>query len=485
MPFKIKKMRRLIFLLFILSITGLEKNFAQNSQLYEGDIIIDSTLKIKVQFNIYIDSITNEYSSKLNVPIQSIKDYPVKILNYSLENVVFEMKGMLFAEFIGKFANNEIVGIWKQSGRDFPLTLKMVESVNKVRPQNPQKPYPYIAKDTIYFNSDNSIQYGATLTIPKTNKPYPAVILVTGSGQQDRDETIFDHKPFWIIADYLTRRGIAVLRVDDRGVGQTTGDVEKATSETFSTDVLNSIEFLKTIPGIDKNCIGLIGHSEGSMISFLAANNSDDISFIVSMAGLGVTGKEVALSQIEYGLKKSQLPENSVDEIMTLYTSIIEIISVNSDESVKKARILEHLNNWIPKQDSMTKVGVGLIYNEKIWTSKSAGLDVSLTRMMTPWMQYFISYNPKEILKNVDCPILVLNGQKDMQVYSEQNINGFKSIAIEFNKKNYEFHEFPDLNHLFQHCKTGDVSEYYEIEETISPEVLELIYNWINRTIEK
>jgi hypothetical protein len=485
MPLKHRKMKTLLLLISILSLTGLKQSLAQSSQLYEGDIIINSTSKLKVQFNVCIDSITNEYSSTLNIPIHSIKNYPVKISNYSLDNVVFEMEGMVVAEFIGKFVNNQLVGIWKQSGMDFPLTLQVLKKNALVRPQNPQKPYPYIEKDTIYFNIDRSIQYGASLTMPKSNKPCPAVILVTGSGQQDRDETIFDHKPFWIIADYLTRRGIAVLRVDDRGVGQTKGDVEKATSETFSTDVLNSIEFLKSIPEIDKDCIGLIGHSEGSMISFLAANNSNDISFIVSLAGPGVSGKELFISQAKYGLNKMKLPDNSITEITKLYTSIIEIVSDNNDESLMKSKIRDQLGNWIPQQDSITKVGAGLVYSGNRWTSKGAGLDLFLTRVMSPWMKYFLLYNPKDVLKNVNCPILILNGQKDMQVYSGQNINGFKTIAKELNKNNYEFQEFPDLNHLFQHCKTGDISEYYEIEETFSIQVLEKTYNWIDEIIEK
>ena len=247
---------------------------------------------------------------------------------------------------------------------------------------------------------------------------------------------------------------------------------------------MTSIDFLKTIPNIDKEKIGLLGHSEGSMISFLAANNNNDISFIVSLAGPGVKGKELFLSQAKYGLQKMDIPENSVNEIIKLYSSIIEIISTNSVKSIMKLEIKEQLSNWIPQQDSITKVGAGLIYSGNRWTSKGAGLDMFLSHIMKPWMKYFISYNPKEILINVHCPILILNGKEDTLVDCQQNINGFKSLANELNRTNYEFYEFPDLNHMFQHCSTGDISEYSLIEETISPEVLLVIYNWINKIIE-
>src|SRR5690606_38157869 len=210
----------------------------------------------------------------------------------------------------------EIIGEWKQGGGTLPLILKRVENeVELKRPQTPKAPFPYLEEKVIYYNSDKSIQYGATLTLPDTNKNVPAVILITGSGQQDRDETLFGHKPFWVIADYLSRNGIAVLRVDDRGVGETTGEVMNATSLDFAADVLVGIEYLKTHKGIDVKKIGLIGHSEGGVIAPLAAVQSKDVAFIVSLAGLGITGKELVRKQLSDSYKRMGL---GVEEIVSL-----------------------------------------------------------------------------------------------------------------------------------------------------------------------
>jgi len=443
----------------------------------EGNITRD-IFKLKVQFKVYEDSVTHILSAKMNLPAQMIQDYPVKVVKYGSDSVVFKLEGLAKASFSGKVFGDSIAGNWKQSGQEFQLILK--DALIPLRPQNPQKPYPYIEEEVLYTNKEKSIRYGATLTIPKGKTKVPAVILITGSGQQDRDETLFGHKPFLVIADYLTRNGIAVLRVDDRGIGKTTGDVRDATSKDFSTDVLAGIDFLKTRTEINSGAIGLVGHSEGSMIALLAAGNNKDVSFIVSLAGPGVKGREIMLSQNAHVLKKMLLNDTVISKVIELRSMIADVLASEVYISTAKQKIMANLTIWMANQDSLTKVGAGFIFQNGGWTSNGAGYDLFMNQMKSPWMKYFIAFDPKTALVNVNCPMLVLNGEKDMQVFCDLNINGFRSIAKDLKKTNMEFYKFAELNHFFQHCKTGEMDEFSQIEETFSFEVLKKMADWIH-----
>lgn len=249
---------------------------------YEGDAVAGAH-RLRMQFIVQKDPSGN-FSAKMNVPAQGTFDYPATV-GYEQDSVVFRVEKPADAYFKGKIKADSIVGEWHNYGKKFPLTLRKSVDRIKLRPQYPQPPFPYAEQDVIYYNGDSSIRYGATLTLPEKGERFPVALLITGSGQQDRNETLFDHQPFRVIADYLGRRGIAVLRVDDRGCGQTTGDLRQATSEDFARDVLEGVRYLKNRPEIDPAKIGLAGHSEGGLIALIAAQDNPDIAFIVSLAG--------------------------------------------------------------------------------------------------------------------------------------------------------------------------------------------------------
>lgn len=433
-----------------------------------------SNQQLKIQ--LLVDE-ANKWAS-INVPEQALNELRVKMITYSKDSVVFSSP-YLKAVYSGRQQGDSIIGSWKQLGKSYPLNFCRTSKPVRLRPQNLVKPYPYQEEQMIYYNQDKSIQFGSTLTHPQKGLPCPAVILISGSGQQDRDEALFNHKPFWIIADYLTRKGIAVLRVDDRGVGQTTGDVAKATSEDFSKDVLEGVRYLKERPEINPKQIGLIGHSEGGMIGPLAARNNPDIAFIISLAGVGVSGEELAVSQWEYATKKAfnDSTSHSFNQLKELWHSIYKIAAEPIEENAAKEKMFSRMQEWRVNQDSLTSVKAGFEYTNDCHWEQNTQFEKSL---LLPWMRYMLAYNPETVMKDVHCPMLILNGEKDRQVFCNQHMNGFKSIAKKLQKKNMEFKQFPDLNHLFQHCSTGDMDEYIEIEETFSPEVLEYMSQWIN-----
>jgi len=253
------------------------------------------TSKLEIIFKISADE-NGKLSSKMDVPLQGAKDLPVSKTEVRNDSLFLEV-AMIMGSFKGVFeTDKKITGVWKQGGAELPLVLEKTDKVTELnRPQTPQKPFPYLEKEVEYLNQKSGFKLAGTLTIPKDAKECPAVILITGSGAQDRNETIFEHKPFMVIADYLTKNGIAVLRVDDRGVGGSEGNISESTSEDFAGDVLAGIDFLKKSNVIDHKKIGLIGHSEGGLIAPIVANNSDDVAFIVMLAGPGIVGMMLLL----------------------------------------------------------------------------------------------------------------------------------------------------------------------------------------------
>lgn len=407
---------------------------------------------------------------------------PLRMHKFSTDSIYFTVPS-LNATFKGKRENGILTGFWLQGGIQVPVTFNPSKKKIILRPQTPQPPYPYGEEKIIYYNQDQSIQYGATLTYPKDKASYPTVILITGSGQQDRDETLFNHKPFWVIADYFSRNGIAVLRVDDRGVGQTTGKVSATTSQDYSKDVLAGIEYLKSRNEIDKTQIGLVGHSEGSTIALLTAQQNSDIAFIISLAGVGVTGIELGISQYKYKMKQAYpalTPEN-LEQLIKLQRSIYTIAAKPTDEFTAKKEIIDAKTQWQKSQDSLTSVLAGFRYVEKSYWVQDI---TNLKSLLLPWMRYTLAYRPLTVIQQVNCPILFLNGEKDRQVFCDLNMKGFRQTTEQLQKKNVAFKQFPDLNHLFQHCQTGNIGEYREIEETFAPEVLNYMVEWI-KNLEK
>lgn len=360
---------------------------------------------------------------------------------------------------------SSIDGKWTQAGNTLSLVLKPVKDeavLEPKRPQNPVKPYPYRDEDVTYENKIQNVTLAATLTIPQGKGPFPAVVLITGSGPQDRDETLLGHKPFLILSDYLTRHGIAVLRADDRGTAKSTGDFKTATTADFATDTEAGIAYLKTRPEVDSHKIGLIGHSEGGVIAPMIAARNPDVAFIVMMAGTGVPGDQVLLAQEEAiavagGSKPEEAAKHAVKEKEMLALIEAEKVPTEKDDAALEKELKEKMAGDVPE----------------------AQINLQIKQLTSPWFRYFLTYDPAVTLRKVTCPVLVLSGEKDKQVLPEQNLPPIRQALTQAGNKHFEVDELPGLNHLFQTAKTGSPAEYAGIEETMSPLALEKMAAWI------
>jgi pimeloyl-ACP methyl ester carboxylesterase len=360
----------------------------------------------------------------------------------------------------GKFDKDftRLDSTFSQNGASFPLVLTRTKSAAAApppprRPQYPVKPYPYKEEEVSYPNpAAGGIKFAATLTIPPGKGPFPAVFLITGSGPQDRDETVMNQKPFLVLSDYLTRHGIVVLRADDRGTGKSEGTFAAATTADFATDAEAGLAYLKTRPEVDRHKMGLIGHSEGGTIAPMVAARNKDVAFIVMLAGTTVPGLELIVAQTAALVKASRAPPEKVEAAAKEERTVLELVMQEKDSAVLRAKLKEF---HVPE-------------------SQLAGLS-------SPWYRYFLEYDPGPALRKVQCPVLALNGEKDVQVPPELNLPALRKALTEGGNKHFEAVEMPGMNHLFQVAKTGLPSEYETIEETMSPLVLEKVATWIGR----
>lgn len=348
----------------------------------------------------------------------------------------------------------------------------MLQTNQKNRFQEPKPPFPYFVEEVSYGNSEISLS--GTLTLPITTGPFPAVILIHGSSPLDRDETMLGHKPFLVLSDHFTRHGIAVLRFDKRGVGKSTGIYDTATIEDFCDDVDKGVEYLKSRPEIIREQIGLVGHSEGGIIAPMLAAKSDDVGFIVLMAGPGVNGVE---NFCEQGILLNRA--NGVDEEMIVIdTQVRKIVT----EIVKKETNRELAEEQI--KEVLAKFLLGLNENQKTWVKTYS--EELIKRFNTPWGHFFFSYEPSTALRHITIPTLVLNGELDLVVTSKQNLPFIEEALKEAGNEEYSIIELPKLNHAFQTCMIGSWAEYEQIEETIAPSALNIMTNWIlERTAKK
>ena len=375
--------------------------------------------------------------------------------------------------FEGKISNDflTIEGQWRQSGQSLPLTVKRVNTAIEIlRPQEPKKPYPYLEEEVIYENKAVGIKLAGTLTLPSEQDSFPAVLLITGSGPQDRNEAIAGHRPFLVLADYLTRQGIAVLRVDDRGVGRSTGDFSPATSEDFASDVLAGIEYLKARKEINPKKIGLIGHSEGGIIAPMVAVKSPDVTFIVLMAGTGLTGEEILYLQSGLISKEMGISEKDITKNLQLNNKIFSVIKEEEDNKIAEEKIRQMFMTYWEDLSEEEKSRIG---------NPEDYLKAQLQSLLSPWFHFFLTYDPQPTLSKVKCPVLAINGEKDLQVPPKENLSAIKEALQTGGNENFTIKELPGLNHLFQTAQTGAPAEYAKIEETISPVALKIISDWI------
>lgn len=419
-------------------------------------------------------------TAKADSPDQGATDLAVDVVTFKDGALHFEMK-RLMASYDGKFNPDkfEFTGEFKQGGGSFPLTLKRVmASTASNRPQEPKKPYPYDEEEVSYENKRDGIKLAGTLTLPRAKAPFPAVILITGSGPQNRNEELLGHKPFLVLADYLTRQGIAVLRVDDRGVGGSTGSVSNSTSENFAGDVMSGIEFLKARKDINAKQIGLIGHSEGGIIAPMVAAQSPDVAFIVLMAGTGLTGEEILYLQGELIAKANGADAATLAKQRAQQERSYAILKKESDNAVVEKLLHEELNKQLAAMTEEEKKKAG--DPEKTFSAQ-------VKQITSPWFRYFLTYDPRPALTKVKCPVLALNGERDLQVPVNENLREIEAALKAGGNKDVTIVRLPKLNHLFQTCQTGSPTEYAKIEETIAPVALKTMGDWIlkHTTIQK
>ena len=400
------------------------------------------------KLNVYGNELTlvfhfNGEDCTLDSPDQGVKGVPAK-----LERTVTGIKvavPSINASYEGVNMGESIMGTFKQHGQSFPLTIKP-GLLKRNRPQTPAMPYPYQTQE-VSFNNGDAILKG-TLVIPENaSRQTPVMLMVTGSGLQNRDEEIFEHKPFAVIADALARAGIATLRYDDRGFGESTGDVVNCTTEDLKNDAFAGVQLLRS--RFDK--VGVIGHSEGGTIALMLAAEKK-VDFIVSLAGMAVSGKETLLWQNRLALAAANIPSETID----LYCKALDEVF---DACISGTAMPSTTQYNLP-------------------TSLAQNLTVVTKQLQTPYMKQFLTLDSRPLLGNITCPVLALNGSKDTQVEPESNLGALRS-GLQKNAKN-KLEAIEGVNHLFQHCKTGMATEYGNIEETIAPEVLEKIVSWLS-----
>lgn len=332
---------------------------------------------------------------------------------------------------------------------------------------------PYVSRNVVYYNADHSIRFGATLTTPDTLKRHQTVILVSGTGKQDRDGTMAGHKMFGVLADYLTRRGIAVLRVDDRGVGQTTGVYETATTADFASDVLTSIQFLKTLRYVDRKNIGLIGHSEGGAVISIVTARSKDVACMVSIAGLATPGLESLRKQNYDLVEASKLPDYDKRRSNEINNLMFATAYRYAESDSMETKLNETYQEWKKKDDVYFK-SLNIEYDHFRFPIYSY-----VRSAIGPWYRYFIQYDPGKYLTHVKVPVLAINGDKDLMVACDENLGNFRKYLTAAGNKDIKTVVLPGLNHLFQHCITCATSEPATLKEDFAPEALELIGNWL------
>ena len=445
------KAKILIPLLFVVL-----QSQAQIEGYWKGEIDL-GTLKLEMAFN--ITAIENGFSATLDVPAQGAFDFPVDETIFQDRRLQLTMSSM-DASYLGTLKEGAIEGEFTQRGMTFPLNLTKAEKKEqkKARPQDPQPPFNYHIEEVTFVNEKEGNTLVGTLTIPKGEGPFPAVVLVSGSGQQNRDEELMNHRPFWVVADYLSRRGIAVLRYDDRGIGGSTGEMENATSMDFSYDAEAAFDYLRNRKEINASKVGILGHSEGGVINFMVSARRPEVAFLISLAGPSVNGIEVLKEQQAAILRVSGMSEEAIQFSGNANAQMFDIVEASNDRVEADTLIRQLLKGWG--------------YNEEL-TEQTVG------QMTSPWMYFFLKYDPTEAIVKTKCPALLLNGSKDLQVIASQNLPAYEKIIAEHGKTNMTLRELPNLNHLFQHCETGLPNEYFEIEETISPEVLEMIVGFV------
>jgi len=466
-------MKKLIGLIVAMAITNFL--YAQNlSGSWYGVLEIPGA---KLRINFHVKEAGSDFITTMDSPDQGAKGILTDKTTIQGKEISIEAgKLRLVYKATYDAESNELKGTFTQGPGSIPLNLSRSEKSNeKISVKRPQEPtdFPYQQEEVTFKNIGAGNELSGTLTLPKEGKVSKIVIMISGSGPQDRNEEVvqFKHKPFLVWSDYLTRKGIAVLRYDDRGVGKSTGKFSGATSADFADDVQAAIQYIKSRPDLKSLKIGLIGHSEGGMIAPMVASKNTAVKFIVLLAGPGIPISELMVEQgrnqmILSGLSDSAIVANSAIN-HEVYSAAVQYRNLKAADFKSK---LDSVFFQVFRKNGNHTVSETVLSERVKSTSQ---------QLNDPWFRYFLAFNPQDYLVKVKCPVLAINGTLDMQVSSESNLKGIRESLSKGGNKNFEIFPIKNLNHLLQLSKTGSLAEYAQIEETINPQALEKVTSWI------
>ena len=432
-------------------------------------------ISLRIVFHIKADP-AGKLTATMDSPDQSAYGLPVGDVSITDKSVKFDLpavNGLLTGTLDD--SGKVITGRWEQGGASLPITHTRSDTpiVPVKRPQTPEAPFPYTETSITFSSLAKGIKLAGTLTVPKGPGPFPAAVFVSGSGGQDRDETMLGHKPFHVLADQLARLGIATLRYDDRGVGSSNGDQATGTSKDFANDAEGAHRFLKTTANIKRTKIGFIGHSEGALIAPMVAARNPDIAFVVMLAGPGVSGKDVILKQSEAIMKAMKASPAEIKKSRDSQLKIIAAVDAVVRKNPSKPDPIKLVAALKKETDALI---AALPLADRIEAQKNrAMVDAQVQQFATPWFRYFLNYDPRTALRKVKVPVLVMNGDKDLQVIASQNVPEVEKALRAGGNKRVTIRLMPGLNHLFQHTETGSPQEYGTIDETFAPEAIKEI----------
>jgi uncharacterized protein len=460
-----------ILAIAIFPFIGLSQNTNRFSGSWTGQLNVGA---IQLRLGLNFKDTTGILIATLDSPDQGAYGIKTDKTTVEADAIVVEANTMM-ARYEGQMQPGDslINGKWMQGGQTFELLLhKVVKPVKLNRPQEPKPPYPY-KEEQVKFNNDKAgIELAGTLTIPEGKGPFPAVVLITGSGPQNRNEELMGHKPFFVISDYLSRNSIAVLRYDDRGVGQSKGKFGNATTFDFADDAEAAFNFLEKNSLIDNKRTGLAGHSEGGIIAPIVASRNKDVDFIILLAGTGLDGEQILNAQSAKIMEAGGAKPVEIEETLKLNSKLYQIVKHERDSATAMKLMMQDVTQYIKSDTSIKE-------NDKEDQIKQSS--ASLQYMTSPWMRNFLVLDPQQYLSKVKCPVLDINGSKDLQVPCDMNQAAIEKALKTGGNKDYKILKLEGLNHLFQHCTTGAPGEYSTIEETFAPEALQAIKDWIIR----
>lgn len=416
-----------------------------------------------------VESSDKGYQLFMDSPDQKITDIPVEKITISNDSIIISVNAVK-GTFSGIVKGNIMDGSWSQGNMDFPLILERTDSYEKLtRPQDPQEPFPYNVKDITFFNSKDSIRLAGTVTYPKGEGPFPGVILISGSGPQNRNEEVMGHRPFLVLADFLTKKGYAVLRYDDRGIAESEGDYASATTLDFSDDAMYAFDYLESLNFTDNSRTGIVGHSEGGLIAPIVAAQKGNVDFIILLAGTGLPLEYVLYRQGEDVFRSEGYGDFFIQYQKNFQEKIFSTIKSSMDDKL----IEDSLRNLYAQYNESAPDGAPLLTKE--------GIEANITALMSPWYRAVLTLDPRDYLSQVDCPVLAINGENDVQVHYKDNLREIENALKKGGNQYITVLSLPGINHMMQESQSGAVSEYGEIEQTISPMVLDAIDTWLKK----